>query len=95
VTISQKQLDVALQKIAEEFHAIDETLAKLQVAVRALKVVVAARLTPGFPKEGLKLIEEVEQEFAKLDPHAEARQRFSDVIEMQKIFEKHGGPKQA
>jgi hypothetical protein len=41
------------------------------------------------------MIENLEQELSKLDPHAEARQRFSDVIEMLKVVEKHGGPKQA
>lgn len=95
MAVNEKQIADSLQKIAEQFHAIDETLAKLGVGLLALKFVVAARLTPGAPIDGLKLIENLEQELAKLDPHAAARQRFSDVIEMLKILEKHGGPKQA
>jgi hypothetical protein len=95
MTISDKEFGDALQKIAEQFHALDQNLAKLAVRILALKFVVAARLTPGAPIDGLKMIENLEQELSKLDPHAEARQRFSDVIEMLKVVEKHGGPKQA
>lgn len=93
--VSEKQLADALQNIAEQLHAIDQSLLKLGVGLLALKFVVAARLMPGAPVDGLKLIENLEQELAKLDPHAEARKRFSDVIEMLKVIDKHGGPKQA
>jgi hypothetical protein len=93
--ITKAEFSDALQKIAEQFHAVDQNVAKLAVRILALKVVVAARISPGAPIDGLKLIENLEEELAKLDPHAEARQRFSDVIEMLKVIEKHGGPKQA
>jgi hypothetical protein len=93
--VSQKEIADALQSVAEQLNAIDGSLARLGAGLAAVKMVVAIQLNPSDPKQALERIQKLEENFLKLDPSAAARKKFSEVIEIVKMIEKHGGPKQA
>jgi hypothetical protein len=71
------------------------SIAKLVAGLGAVKAVLAIQMNPSEPKQALERIQHIEESLAKLDPNAAARQQFSDVLEMIRTLEKHGGPKQA
>jgi hypothetical protein len=93
--VTKKELGDAIQLIAEQFHEVDKSLAKIAAAVAALKAVLAVHMNPSAPKQALERIQNIEDSFAKLDPNVAARAKFSEVLEMLNVIEKHGGPKQA
>jgi hypothetical protein len=93
--MGDKDLADALQVIAEQQLAVDNALAKLGVGLNAVKTILAIQIDPANPKRDLERIQQIESELAKYDKTAPARQQVADVIEMVKLWEKHGGPKQA
>jgi len=93
--ITRKELGDALQSVAEQFHTTDKSLAKIAAALYAVKVILAYQMNPSSPVQGLKQIEELEIEIAKLDPTRSAREKTEQIFEMLRIIDKHGGPKQA
>jgi hypothetical protein len=95
MTISDKQLGDALQIVAEQIHALEVSLVKLQAGLHAVKGTLAIQMNPSAPKQALEQIQDLEDAIVKRDPNAEARKQFSEVIEMLKILDKHGGPKEA
>jgi hypothetical protein len=95
MSVSEKELGGALQLVAEHLLAVDNTLAQLGAGVRAVKAILAIQMNPADPKQALASIEKIESSLAAFDPTAPARQQAADVIEAVKLFEKHGGPKQA
>jgi hypothetical protein len=95
MSVSEKQLGDALQLVAEHLLAIDNALAKLGVGLTAVKAVLAVQMNPNDPKQALAQIDKIEGSLGALDKTAPARQQAADVIEMVKLLEKHGGPKQA
>jgi|HubBroStandDraft_4_1064222.scaffolds.fasta_scaffold86397_1 hypothetical protein len=95
MAVNEKQLGDALQEIAEQFHAIDKSLAKIAVGLFALKAIVALQVNPSAPSQALKMIQDFENEIAKLDPSRSERERVAEVLEILKLIDKHGGPKQA
>jgi hypothetical protein len=95
MSASEKELGDALQTIAEHMLAVDNALAKLGVGLTAVKAVLAIQINPTDPKQGLARIEEIESTLASLDKTTPARQQAADMIEAVKLWEKHGGPKQA
>jgi hypothetical protein len=92
---SDKELGDALQGIAEQFQAIDKTLAKIAFGLFALKGILALQMDPSAPAKALARIQELESELAKLDPRRSEREKIDEVLEMVRLIEKHGGPKQA
>jgi hypothetical protein len=95
MSVSEKELGNALQLVAEQFHAVDKSLAKLGTGLFALKAIVALQVNPSAPSQALKMIQEFEDEIAKLDPSRPERDRIDQVLEMLKMIDKHGPPKQA
>lgn len=95
MSVTEKQLGDALQVMAEHSLAVDTALAKLGAGLSAVKAALAIQMEPKNPKQGLAKIEEIESRIAELDNTAPQRQKAADVIEMIKLMEKHGGPKQA
>jgi hypothetical protein len=93
--ISDKELGETLQAIAEHLLALDNTLARLGAGLTAVKAVLAIQMNPADPKQALESLNEIESRLAALDKTAPARQQAADVIEAVKLWEKHGGPKQA
>jgi hypothetical protein len=92
---TEKELGDALQAVVEQSHALEGAVAKLQAGLFAVKAALALQINPSAPEQALKRIQDMEQSFAERDPSAAARKQVSEVLEMLKIFEKHGGPKQA
>ena len=41
------------------------------------------------------MIQDLENEIAKIDPNRSARERTDEVLEMLRLMDKHGAPKQA
>ena len=95
MSFSEKELVDAFQKIAERLNEIHDSLSELGVGLAAVKTILAVHLHPSNPLQASKQIANLEEDYRKLHPTAEARKRRSDAIEMAKIIEKHGGPKQA
>lgn len=93
--ISDKNLGNAFRGLAEQINAIHESVSKLAAGLAAVKTVLAVHMSPADPLQASKHIETLEENFLKLDPNAAARKKFSEVIEMLKMIDKHGGPKQA
>lgn len=93
--ISQKEMGEALQSIAEHLHFLGDRLAKLEAGLHAVKGMLALQMNPSAPKHALKRIQDLEASILKRDPNAAARKQVAEVLEMLKIFDKHGGPKQA
>ncbi len=93
--VTEKQLGDALQLVAEQMHAIDKSVAKLAAGLFALKAIVALHMSPSAPSQALKMIQDFENEIAKLDPSRSERERVEEVLEMLKMIDKYGGPKQA
>ncbi len=93
--ITKKEFGDALQLIAEQSHATDKSLAKIAVGLFAVKAILALQINPSAPAQALKMIQEFENEIAKLDPSRPERERTEQVLEMVRLIEKHGGPKQA
>jgi hypothetical protein len=93
--LTRKELGDALQTIAEQFQAVDKSLAKIAVGFMALKGFVARQANPSAPKEALAQIQELEAELEKRDPTRAVREKTDEVIEVLKMIEKHGGPQQA
>jgi hypothetical protein len=60
-----------------------------------VKAVLAIQMDPVYSKDALAKIEKIESDLAALDQTASVRQQAADVIEAVKLWEKHGGPKQA
>ena len=60
-----------------------------------MKAALAVQLNPNDSSKAAEHIQKSEGEFLSLDPNAAARQKISEVIEMVKMIDKHGGPKQA
>ena len=92
---TKKIVGDSLQDLAEQFHAIDKSLAKLAVGLLALKATLAVQMNPSSPVQGLKQIEALEFEIAKLDPTRSVRERTEQSLEILRLVEKHGGAKQA
>ena len=95
MSVTEKELGEALQAVAEHLHATDILLAKIGAGLTAVKAVLALQMDPVHPKEALAKIETIESDLAKLDPNASTRQKLGEVIEMIKLVDKHGGPKEA
>jgi hypothetical protein len=95
MSVTEKELGDALQAIAEHSLAVDNALAKLGVGLTALKAALAVQMNPSDPTRALAQIDKIESSLAALDKTAPARQQAADVIEMVKLAERHGGPKQA
>jgi hypothetical protein len=93
--VTKKELGDALQLIAEQFHEVDKSVAKIAAAVAALKAVLAIQMNPSAPKQALERIQNLEDTFAKLDPNIAARVKFDEILEIVKLVEKQGGPKEA
>lgn len=87
---TDKELGDALQKIAEQFSAIDNSLANLAVGLLAVKATLALQMDPKMPTRALQQIDKIQSELARLDPNAPARQKFADAIEVIKLVEKYG-----
>ena len=64
--LTRKELGDALQTIAEQFQAVDKSLAKIAVGFMALKGFVARQANPSAPKEALAQIQELEAELEKI-----------------------------
>ena len=93
--VTKKELGDALQLAAEQMHALEVAVAKLQAGLHAVKAMLAIQMNPSAPRQALEQIQNLEEAIAKRDPSAAAREKVSEVLEMVKIFDKHGGPKQA
>jgi hypothetical protein len=95
--LSDDELAVFMQTVkdqflsfTEQFHAVDEALAKQRIALSALKGIVAAQIFPKDIDRGLQEIERLETILTERDPSAQARQENADIIEAFKLAEKHG-----
>lgn len=95
MAISDKELGDAFQAIAEQLNAIQDSLSKLGAGLVAVKATLAVQMNPSSPLEASQHIDKLEAAFLTLDPNAPARKRVAEVIEMLKMIDKHGGPKQA
>ena len=95
MAVDEKQFAEALQLVAEQMHSLETALAKLQAGLLAAKAMLALQMDPAHPRQALKRIQDLEDAIVKRDPSAATRQRVSEVFEMLKILDKHGGPKQA
>jgi hypothetical protein len=87
--------DLILQDIAEQFHDIDKSLGKIAVGLFALKAIVALQMNPSAPSQALKMIQEFEDEIAKLDQTRPMRERTDEVFGILRLIQKHGGAKRA
>jgi hypothetical protein len=95
VTTLEKETGDSLQNIAERLNALEDSVAKLQAGLLAVKAMLALHMNSSAPKQVLTQLRSLEDTIMKRDPNAAARKEFSEVIEMLNILEKHGGPKQA
>jgi hypothetical protein len=93
--VTKQELGDAIQLIAEQMNALEASVAKLQGGLLAVEAMLALQMNPSAPKQALERIRKLEKEFAKRDPNAAARKQFSEVLEMVKVLEKHGGAKEA
>ena len=84
-----------MQLVAGQFHEVDKSLARIGAAVFALKAILALQINPSAPSQALKMIQDLENEIAKIDPNRSARERTDEVLEMLRLMDKHGAPKQA
>jgi hypothetical protein len=95
MTTPNEELGKALQTIAEQSNEIHESISRLGAGLTAVKATLAIAMDPANPKQASDQIQKLEETFSKLDPNAAARKRLSEAIEMLKMIDKHGGPKQA
>jgi len=93
--VSDKQLGAALQLIAEQMNALESSLVKLEAGLHAVKGTLAVQMNPSAPKQALEQIQSLEDAILKRDPNAEARKKVSEVIDLLKMIDEHGNPKQA
>jgi hypothetical protein len=95
VAVSEKQLGEALQLVAKQMHVVEEHLAQIAAGLLAVKGTLARHMDPSAPAQALKQIQDLEAVIAKRDPNAAERKKVSEVFEMLKLLEKHGGPSEA
>lgn len=93
--ISEKQFSDALLAIGEALHQQDERLAQLEADVLVAKGFLAAVMNPAQPADALRQIEAKSKEAMAKSPGAEHRARISELLDLQKLSEKHGGPSEA
>lgn len=92
---TRKEVSDALRTVAEQLNAVSESLAQLGAGLSAVKAALAREMNSADPALALKQIQTLEENFLQLDPNAAARKKFAEAIELLKVIEKHGGPKQA
>ena len=93
--LTEKQISDSLRSLAEQINAIRESLSEVQAAVEALKMTVASAMNPADPRQASQHIETLQKNLQALDPNRKHRKKISEQIEVSKLIEKHGGPKQA
>lgn len=93
MTVSKKEFSDALLQIGESLHALDVRLARLEAGLLAVKAFLATVLNPANPGEALGRIEAAEKRAEKRQPGAASRESTAQQIDLLKLFEKHGPPK--
>lgn len=90
MAVSVEDLGRTLQDIAEHANATDDSLAKLQAGLVAVKALLAMQMNPSHPKQALVQIDKLEQKLSALDAKAGERKKIAEAIEILKLVEKHG-----
>ena len=93
--ISDKQLGDAFQAIAEHLNATDDSLSKLGAELTAVRMTLAVLMNPADPLQASKHIQTLQESFLQLDPNAAQRKKIAQAIEILKMIDKHGKPKEA
>jgi hypothetical protein len=92
---TKKEISDALLAVGEALQQQDERLAQLEAAVLALKGFLAIALNPSNPAEAAGRIEALTAQAKAKAPGAERRAQISELVQLEKLSEKLGGPKEA
>jgi hypothetical protein len=95
MNVTKEELGKALQTVGEQMHELEKTVSRIAIDLTSLQWIVATLIEPNDPKRGLARIEEISAAVAKRDPTAPARKRIDEAIEMLKLIEKHGPPRES
>jgi hypothetical protein len=90
-----KALMSSLRYIAERLNETSEMLSEHGAALAALESFVAVDKSPANAAQVAQQIQTMKAAFHKLDPNAAVRKKRAELLEMMKLIEKHGDPKQA
>jgi hypothetical protein len=93
--VTKEELGKALQTIGEQMHELEKTVSRIAIDLIALKWIVATVIEPSDPTHGFARIEEISADAAKHDPTAPKRKQLDEAIEMLKLIEKHGPPRES
>jgi len=89
MSVTKRELIEVVNVFGEQIRLLDESIAKIGAGLSALKAILAMQMNPSAPLQVLTQIEELENEFVKLDPSVPARQRVAEIIETVKTWQKH------
>jgi len=89
MSVTKRELIEVVNVFGEQIRLLDESIAKIGAGLSALKAILAMLMNPSAPMQVLRQIEELENEFEKLDPSVPARQRVAEIIETAKTWQKH------
>jgi hypothetical protein len=85
----------SLRHIAERLNETSEILSQHGAALAALESFLAVDKSPENALQVSQHIQTLKDAYLKIDPNASKRKRRAELLEMLKLIEKHGGPKQA
>lgn len=91
--VTNEELGKAIQTVGEQMHELDKKISQIAVDLIAQKWILATLLEPNDPKHGLVRIQEIAADIAQRDPTAPRRKQIDEAIEMLKLIEKHGPPR--
>lgn len=95
MTQSEKQISQAVFAIGEALQLQDERLAQLEADVRVVKGFLAAVMNRSNPAEALAGIEAKSKEAMEKAPGAADRAKISELLDLLKLIEKHGPPRES
>lgn len=92
---TEKQFADVIFAIGEALHQQDARLAGLEADLVVVKGFLSKVMNPSNPAEALARIEAHSKRARAKAPGAERRAAISEQIDLLKLSEKHGGPKDA
>lgn len=89
MSVTKREMIEIVNAFGEQIQLLDASIAKIGAGLSAVKAILAIQMNPSAPMQVLTQIEELENEFVKIDPSVPARQRVVEIIESVKTWQKH------
>jgi hypothetical protein len=93
--VTTEEIGKAIQEIGVALHQNEIALAELRAAVLAVQISLALLMDREHPDAALKRVQSLAERLAKADPGAARRETISEAIELLKVLDEHGPPKDA